>query len=245
MIRTQFLLASLALLGAEVVFSAERIGVTPEASFIQSWDRDGDGKVAKAEYEAARKERFAATDEDSNGTLSADEYADEFAVRLDRQIADERKAFLEQAPVRFRALDKDHDKLVSRAEYDASDDGAIESLHPDRDARRIINLPGAPSRAAAFTRADGNADGKLDESEYLDELAGRLDRQIARVRRGQLKQTHVRFEAIDASHDGSISREEFFALSARQFQHADTNRDGAVSAEDPPAPRERARSRNP
>ncbi len=298
MIRTRYLLASVALLGAGSVFAAEpaasqraaRVGGHTEALFIQGWDRDGDGKVARAEYEAARKERFTGSDEDGNGTLSADEYADEYAVRLDRQIADERKSSIEQTHVRFRSLDKDHDKAVSRAEYDASGAHAFEQLHPDKDGRvtkqdpeaskrtptegatrprqrSVINMPSthsragfieiydedkdgavsreqySASRAAAFTHTDSNSDGKFDESEYVDEFADRLDRQIERVRRGQLKQAQVRFESIDESKDGGISREEYFAMSTRQFERADTNKDGVVAADDPPPARERAASR--
>jgi hypothetical protein len=290
---------------------ASRVGGHSESQFISGWDTDSDGKVSRAEYEASRKERFVASDESGNGALSAEEYADEYAVRLDRQIAGERKASIEQTHTRFRALDKDGDRFVSRAEYDVSGARAFEHLDHDKDGRiakqdpdasrnagdaekagaaqspktaneqqakptsqparerqrSVIGMPSTHNRAGfleiydsdgdgvvtreqyttlrvtAFTGTDTNADGKLDEPEYVDEFADRLDRQIERVRRGQLKQAHVRFESIDASKDGGISRDEYFAMSTRMFERADTNKDGTVSREDPPPAREERAAR--
>jgi Ca2+-binding EF-hand superfamily protein len=307
-IAAQCVVAAVASLGAGLVLAASpseskeaarasQVGGHSEGRFILGWDRDGDGKVSRAEYEAARKERFVATDEDGNGTLSAEEYADEYVARLDRQIAGERKASIEQTHTRFRALDKDGDGFVSRAEYDASGARAFDHLDHDKDGRiakqdpekpraesakataaqgekparqpaaRLRSVVGMPSthnragfltiydadgagvvareqynamRASAFASTDTHSDGKLDESEYVDEFADRLDRQIDRVRRGQLKQAHVRFESIDASKDGGISRDEYFAMSTRMFERADTNKDGTVSQEDPPPARERS-----
>ena len=95
------------------------------SSFIPSWDTNKDGKLPRAEYDAVRIERFATADEDGNGSLSAEEYVNEYAQRLDRQVADERKAAMEQTHARFRALDKDGDGFVSRVEYDASGERAF------------------------------------------------------------------------------------------------------------------------
>lgn len=303
--RAPLLLAALVSLGASFGLAAEpsqsgkpgaqQVGGHAGAQFIRGWDRDGDGKVSRAEYEAARKERFAETDKDGNSSLSEDEYANEYTVRLDQQVADERKASVEQTYVRFRSLDKDRDGTVSRSEYDASGTRSFEHLDQDKDgrltkqdapanasaagssgdsgraarprARSVINMPSTHSRAGfieihdedddgvvtreqyqalragAFTRTDSNADGKLSESEYVQEFNGRLDRQIERSRQRQLKQANVRFESIDTNKDGGIGLEEYFAMSTRMFERADTNKDGVVSAEDPPPVRERSASR--
>lgn len=61
-------------------------------AFIGTWDDDGDGKVTRTEYEAVRKTRFATTDSNNSGSLTVDEYVNEYAVRLDRDIGDERNA---------------------------------------------------------------------------------------------------------------------------------------------------------
>ncbi|HEY5755403.1 MAG TPA: hypothetical protein VIU34_06245, partial [Steroidobacter sp.] len=113
-------------------------------AFIATWDDDGDGKVTQAEYEAARKGRFSTTDSDHNGSLTAEEYVNEYAVRLDRDIADERTASLKQTDTRFKALDKSEDKFVNRAEYDGSGDRAFVHLDRNKDGR-ITNDDAEPA----------------------------------------------------------------------------------------------------
>ncbi len=129
-------------------------------AFIATWDDDGDGKVTHAEYEAVRKARFATTDSDHNGSLTVDEYVNEYAVRLDRDIADERTASLKQTDTRFKALDKNEDKFVSRAEYDGSGDRAFVHLDRNKDGRitqrrcraRREKKPSAAGRSSACPR---------------------------------------------------------------------------------------------
>lgn len=258
---------------------SQATGGHANAQFVRSWDENGDDKVARAEYDDARVQRFAATDTDKSGSLSQSEYINEYAVRLDVQIADEKKASLQQTDTRFRALDKDHDNFIARAEYDASGTKAFQHLDPDRDghiserdsqaqpaARRasqsVIRMPTThdlagfieihdtdgdgevtrgqfdAQRAAAFTATDSNRDGKLDRSEYLQEFVARLDRQIELRRHDQLKQGGVRFKSIDDDKNGSISHEEYVAMSTRMFERTDTNKDGVVSADDPAPPKQ-------
>lgn len=71
---------------------------------------------------------------------------------------------------------------------------------------------------------------------------GRLNdvqqKQLAGERAGHLRQTHVRFNALDKDEDGYISRAEFTRSGDRAFDYMDTNKDGVLSAADPkPAPR--------
>jgi hypothetical protein len=248
-------------------------------AFIGTWDDDGDGKVTRAEYELVRKARFATTDRDSNGALTVEEYLNEYAVRLDRDIADERNASLKQTDTRFKALDKDEDKFISRAEYDSSGDRAFVHLDRNKDSlitnddadpaaketprrRSIIGMPTSHSlagmleiydddgddvltreqydahRAKVFAATDTNEDSKLDHDEYLKEFNARLGQQIDDRRQAQLKQGRVRFKAIDTNKNGDISRDEYFAMSGRIFDRADTNQDGVITNDDPPPVRE-------
>jgi len=63
-------------------------------------------------------------------------------------------------------------------------------------------------------------------------------KQLAAERAGHLRQTHVRFTALDTDEDGYISREEFNRSGDRAFVRMDTNKDGVLSAADPkPEPR--------
>lgn len=247
--------------------------------FINAWDDDGDGKVSRAEYEKVRTDRWTTSDSDRDGSLTVDEYLNEYAVRLDRDIADERNASLKQTDTRFKSLDKDGDKFVSRSEYDASGSRAFVHLDRNKDGRitqedadpaekqasrrrSVISMPTSHSlagmleiydddgddvltreqydahRAKVFAATDTNKDGKLDHDEYANEFIARLNERIADRRQAQLKQGRVRFRAIDADENGRISREEYFAMSTRMFERADTNKDGLVTKDDPP-PRER------
>ena len=248
-------------------------------AFITAWDDDGDGKVSRAEYETVRKARFAATDGNHDDSLSVEEYLNEYSVRLDRDIADERNASLKQTDTRFKALDKDSDRLVSRAEYDSSGERAFVQLDRNKDGRittddsdpaakqsprrrSIIGMPTSHNlagmleiydddgddvltreqydtqRAKVFAATDTNQDGKLDHDEYTNEFSARLAQRVEDRRQSQLKQGRVRFKAIDANESGGISRDEYFAMSARMFERTDTNKDGAITQDDPPPPRE-------
>jgi Ca2+-binding EF-hand superfamily protein len=281
---------SLAIAISATVFSLAHAGQTSDSlptgghagnAFIGAWDDDGDGKVSRTEYETARTSRFATTDANRNDALSVDEYVDEYAVRLDRDIADEREASLKQTNTRFEALDKDDDKFVSRAEYDASGERGFVHLDRDQDGkvtqqdaapakgqtqpgrqRSLIAMPTTHTlagmleiydddgddvlskeqydrqRASAFAATDTNQDGKLDANEYTSEFAARLTARIAERREAQLKQAKVRFKAIDDNENGSISRDEYVAMSARMFERADTNKDGRVAQDDPPPVRQ-------
>lgn len=248
-------------------------------AFIGTWDDDGDGKVTRTEYEAVRKARFATTDSDSNGALSVAEYVNEYAVRLDRDIADERNASLKQTDTRFKALDQDQDKFISRAEYDNSGDRAFVHLDRNKDGRitnddadpaaketsrrrSIIGMPTSHNlagmleihdddgddvltreqydshRTKVFAATDTNQDGKLDHAEYVAEFNARLSQQIEDRRQAQFKQGRVRFKAIDTNESGDISRDEYFAMSGRMFDRADSNKDGVITNDDPPPVRE-------
>ena len=251
-------------------------------AFIGTWDDDGDGTVVRAEYETVRKARFAATDGNDNGSLTVEEYLAEYAVRLDRDISDERNASLKQTDTRFKALDQDEDKFIGRAEYDSSGDRAFVHLDRTKDGRvtqedadpaekkasterrrSIIGMPTSHNlagmleiydddgddvltreqydtqRAKVFAATDTNKDGKLDHDEYVKEFDARLAQRIEDRRQAQLKQGRVRFKAIDSDENGGISRDEYFAMSARMFDRADTNKDNVVSQDDPPPVRER------
>jgi Ca2+-binding EF-hand superfamily protein len=182
-----------------------------EGAFILSWDADGDGKVPRAEYEAVRVERFASADENRDGALNAAEYVNEYALRLDREVADERTASIKQTHTRFRALDKDEDNFVSRAEYDASGVRAFEKLDQDRDGRITQQDPeGARSETAA----------------------GAQPRRRSVI---AMPSTHRRtglLEIYDADGDGVVTREQYQSKRAETFAATDANRDGKLDREE-------------
>ena len=69
-------------------------------------------------------------------------------------------------------------------------------------------------------------------------FSGEQQQQLAAERAGHLRQTHVRFNALDKDENGYISRAEFNRSGDSAFSRMDTNQDGVISKADPkPAPR--------
>lgn len=113
------------------------------SAFIHDYDTDHDGKVARAEFDAVRADRFKTTDANHDGWLSEDEYVGEYSGRLEQQLAvselteekkvEERQRQIRQAHVRFGVLDKDKNAKIVQAEYDASGARAFAEQDDDRD----------------------------------------------------------------------------------------------------------------
>jgi hypothetical protein len=171
-------------------------------AFIGTWDDDGDGKVTRSEYEAVRKARWATTDSDSNGALTIEEYVNEYAVRLDRDIADERNASLKQTHTRFKALDKDENKFISRVEYDSSGD-------------------------RAFVHMDRNKDGRITNDD-ADPAATKTPRQRSIIGMPTSHNLAGMLEIYDDDGDDVLTREQYDTHRAKAFAATDTNKDGKL-----------------
>lgn len=104
---------------------------------LELYDRNGDGVVDRAEFDAARAATFAATDGNGDGQLDLAEYTAEFAGRLDAQRAKVREAGGRQAGVRFGALDSDKDGQMTFAEYQVSGKRLFERA--DTNSDRIVD----------------------------------------------------------------------------------------------------------
>lgn len=115
----------------------------------------------------------------------------------------------------LRDYDTDKDGVVTKAEFDAL-------------------------RASRLKAMDADGDGKVSEAEYVGEYVVRLDAQLAastasaeekaRIREGQIKQTHVRYGVLDKDKNGDLTAAEFAASGARAFAEHDGDGDGAVKA---------------
>jgi Ca2+-binding EF-hand superfamily protein len=115
------------------------------SAFIGGYDANRDGVVTREEYDAVRKQRFAAADTNHDGWLSEDEYVAEFEGRLQQQYAgraqdDSYAGSIKQAHVRFKILDTDHDGKLTVEEENAIAD-------------------------KTFKRTDTNGDGKIDKTD--------------------------------------------------------------------------------
>jgi hypothetical protein len=96
--------------------------------FLETYDADKDGKVSKQEFAAKRGADHKGLDLNENGAVNELEYINEYAFRLDKELAERRARQIRQAHVRFGVLDTDKDGVLSAAEYAASGDRMFSRL---------------------------------------------------------------------------------------------------------------------
>jgi hypothetical protein len=127
------------------------------------------------------------------------------------------------------AVAASHSSTTFMTEQDLNGDGKV-SLAEFRLGRQV-----------EFVRIDFNADGQLNEAEYLGEFEGRLMARVSKTAdaekrkeelQRQMRQAKVRFGVLDADKDGSISLEEFQATGLRMFKLHDRNEDSTVDEAD-------------
>jgi Ca2+-binding EF-hand superfamily protein len=89
------------------------------ARLIQTLDLNRDGALDRAEFLAARTDKFETVDADSNGVISRDEF--DAVVERFRALhgLEDVDGQTRNSPV-FGALDSDGDNLISQAEFDAA-----------------------------------------------------------------------------------------------------------------------------
>lgn len=123
------------------------------------------------------------------------------------------------------ALAASHSSTTFISEQDLNGDGKV-LLEEFRLGRQV-----------EFVRIDFNADGLLNETEYLGEFEGRLMLRIGKIvdpekRREelqrQMRQARVRFGVLDTDKNGSISLEEFQGAGQRMFKLHDRNQDSVI-----------------
>ncbi|MEM6708912.1 MAG: hypothetical protein AAF648_09020 [Pseudomonadota bacterium] len=113
--------------------------------------------------------------------------------------------------------------------YDADDDGRVSSVEFEA------------ARRARFDLTDENQDGWVSEDEYVYEWEDRLDAGMARDRAAEIRQTRVRFDALDRSDDKQLTQKEFNRSGKRMFTGWDTDKNGVITAEEPPREQRRRR----
>jgi len=164
---------------------------------VAGMDADHDGVVTRAEWRGTA-EGFRLSDTNRDGVLSGSEVR--AAGVADPSPTDEERRRRESTAARFAGMDRDHDGVVTRAEWR----GNTQSFR-QHDTNRDGVLSGtevAPNQAEneaerrrregidyGFTRADQNRDGRISRDEWSGNTA--------------------EFTRMDRNTDGIVTREEF------------------------------------
>ena len=169
-------------------------GHGPGGFGLLEFDANADGKLTKAEFDAAQRARLNLIDANKDGTATTEEFQ---AAR--KAAGDARKA--DMIKTRFTALDTDKNGQISQAEFAAGAPGRDGSKGgPQGGGRHGKGAgPGGPQAAAGpdgtkrAGRQDADRDGKVTFSEFS---AGGLEA----------------FNRADANKDGTVTVAELQAM---------------------------------
>lgn len=158
-----FAVASVTVAGVAIAQPHRGAGPAAGGFAILQHDANGDGRLTRAELDAAQKARFDAIDANKDGVAAPEE----FKAFREGQFAERREAF---AQARFDALDADKNGQISRAEFAApAKDGDGRGMRDGRGKGRH----GGPGLHRAGNRGGGDAipgdannDGKVSLAEF-------------------------------------------------------------------------------
>ncbi len=185
-------------------------------------NKDEDNFISLDEFQASGKRGFDYLDENKDGVIKA---TDKLPTR-ERAARKAEKVTLRQAPT--LRMPTTHSPKGMQGLYDINGDEQVTF-----DEYLTV-------REKQFHRTDENGDGMLTEREYLLEFEDRLDKQIEKTHKGQIKQTYVRFKVLDKDKSGGMTFKEYMASGHRAFDRYDTNGDGYLTLSDPaPKPRKK------
>ena len=196
-----------------LLLAAAAVGLTAAAApadahrglrMFRQADADKDGKVTRAEFDAARNARFAGIDTDKDGTLEVSELR-AWKRTLPSRIRD----------ARFKALDADGDGSIGGEEYVAQRKAAFAGIDANKD--------GAVDKAefaAAFEKFRSRMGARFGDGRAKH--AGRSWHW--RKRKGRSMERR-----LDLNGDGKVTRAEFDTLGRAIFLRLDGDGDGAVS----------------
>ena len=187
--------------------AAHGMRLADRASFIDEYAADDKQSISKAEFYSARAARLLGMDANKNGAVDAQEYADEYATRLEKKISAERKAQVAQTVIRFGAVDKNRDKKITLEEFqtsgvalfnflDKQKTGVISTDTSEPEAnggnRSVLSMPDTHSVKGFLEIYDIDSDGKVTRADFEQQRKEKLN-------------------ATDTNHDGAVNAEEYMA----------------------------------
>lgn len=190
---------------ASALRSAHGAAADDRTDFIADNDSDGDGKVSKAEFDKTRAAHLLGMDSNHKGGIDEQEYVDEYAVRLEKQFSEERKAQVNQTVIRFSSVDANKDKKITAEEFQKS--GAVLFKFLDKKKRGLIN------RDTAEPDTEGTVSRSVLDMPSTHSVTGFL-------------------EIYDQDGNGEVTLAEFEADRNAKFTATDSNRDGWLSSEE-------------
>lgn len=171
------------------------------AAFLAQFATDGAQSVSWAQFEAFRQQRYSDTDTNKDGTVDEQEYVNEYLQRFDARLATARAGHLKQTDTRFKALDRDKDGVISRAEFDAAGERTWTGYEKVQESTREeaaatsrdpLKMPTSHTANGMLELYDSNKDGVVDRAEF----------DAARA---------ATFAATDADGNGSLTLAEYTA----------------------------------
>ena len=118
------------------------------------------------------------------------------------------------------ATNIEYEKYRWLAKYDSNQDYTV-------DLEEAYN-----ARTALFKIVDKNKDNVINTNEYQQYFEENLQKKIDHDRKQSVKQSHVRFNAMDKDDNKLMSHDEYMATAKRSFDFYDTNEDGVITSED-------------
>lgn len=178
------------------------------ADFLDQFDPQETGAVTWPQFETFRQARYAATDSNGDGSVDKQEYIDEYLQRFDQRLSKAQEGHLRQTDTRFKALDRDKDGRISRAEFDAAGERTWAGHEKSQEATREraaatnrdpLKMPTSHTANGMLELYDRNGDGVVDRVEF----------DAARA---------TTFAETDADGDGQLDRTEYTTEFAARLQ---------------------------
>lgn len=132
---------------------------------FEQMDSDNDGRVTRAEVEAAAAARFAAMDTDGDGAISADEMAAAAAAGAEARARDQHARMLQwrdsDGDGKLSAAEMGTDRVARMFErMDADGDGAISKDEAERMQSRMQRHADRANRGEGHGRMQGKGHGQ-------------------------------------------------------------------------------------